>query len=79
MSSSAQSRGSGCFGVYEGERQIAFARLVADRATFAYLCDVYVDESCRGRGIGESLTATIQGQPQYQGLRRWLLATRDAH
>lgn len=71
--------GSDCFGVYDGNRQVAFARLVTDRATFAYLCDVYVDEAYRGRGIGEWLTSTIQAQPRYQGLRRWMLATRDAH
>ena len=71
--------GSDCFGIYTGTQQVAFARLVTDRATFAYLCDVYVDETYRGRGIGEWLTATIQAQPQYQGLRRWMLATRDAH
>ena len=70
---------SDCFGVYAGTRQVAFARLVTDRATFAYLCDVYVDKAYRGRGIGEWLTATIQAQPPYQGLRRWMLATSDAH
>lgn len=71
--------GSDCFGVYDGERQVAFARLVTDRATFAYLCDVYVDEEYRGRGIGRWLTETIQAQPEYQDLRRWMLVTRDAH
>jgi GNAT superfamily N-acetyltransferase len=67
------------FGIYDGERQIGLARVVTDYATFAWLCDVFVDEQYRGRGIGKWLMATILGYPQLQGLRRFLLATRDAH
>lgn len=68
-----------CFGVYEGEAQVGFARVVTDRATFAYLCDVFVIESRRGRGLGKLLIETVVAHPELQGLRRWLLATRDAH
>ena len=68
-----------CFGVYEGGAQVGFARVVSDRATFAYLCDVFVIESRRGRGLGKLLLETIVAHPELQGLRRWLLATRDAH
>ena len=67
------------FGVYEDGRQIAFARVVSDRATFAWLADVIVDEAQRGRGIGVKLVETIRAHPELQGLRRWMLATRDAH
>jgi N-acetylglutamate synthase-like GNAT family acetyltransferase len=67
------------FGVYDGGRQIAFARVVSDRATFAWLADVIVDESQRGRGIGVKLVETIIAHPELQDLRRWMLATRDAH
>jgi GNAT superfamily N-acetyltransferase len=72
-------RGSLCFGLYEGDRQIGFARVITDYATFAYLADVFVLESHRGRGLGKVLIAAILGHPSLQGLRRWLLATRDAH
>ncbi|HEX6930248.1 MAG TPA: GNAT family N-acetyltransferase, partial [Gammaproteobacteria bacterium] len=68
--------GSDCFGVYNGERQIAFARVVTDRATFAYLCDVIVDETVRGRGVGAWLMECIHAHEAYQDLRRWMLATR---
>ena len=71
--------GSDCFGIYSTTGQIAFARLVTDRATFAYLCDVYVADEYRGQGIGSWLLKQIDAQPDYQGLRRWMLATRDAH
>jgi GNAT superfamily N-acetyltransferase len=72
-------RGSLCFGLYDGERQVGFARVVTDRATFAYLADVFVLESHRGRGLSKLLVAEILGHPSLQGLRRWVLATRDAH
>ena len=72
-------RGSLCFGLYEGERQVGFARVVTDRATFAYLADVFVLESHRGRGLSKLLVTGILGHPSLQGLRRWVLATRDAH
>jgi GNAT superfamily N-acetyltransferase len=68
-----------CFGVYRGEEQAGFARVVTDRATFAYLADVFVLEQHRGRGIGKWLVEVILSHPDLQGLRRWMLATRDAH
>jgi len=68
-----------CFGVYEGERQIGFARVVTDKATFAYLGDVFILEEFRGRGLSKWLMETIVSHPEIQGLRRWVLATRDAH
>jgi GNAT superfamily N-acetyltransferase len=68
-----------CFGLYDGERQIGFARVVTDCSTFAYLCDVFIDESYRGRGLGKWLMSAVMDHPDLQGLRRWILATRDAH
>lgn len=68
-----------CFGVYHDERQIGFARVVSDHATFAYLGDVYVIGEYRGRGLSKWLMEVIVAHPQLQGLRRWVLATRDAH
>ena len=68
-----------CFGVYDGERQVGFARIVSDRATFAYLGDVFVIQEYQGRGIGKMLMEAIVAHPELQGLRRWVLATRDAH
>ena len=68
-----------CFGVYRGEEQAGFARVVTDRATFAYLADVFVLDEHRGRGIGKWLLEVILSHPDLQGLRRWMLATRDAH
>jgi GNAT superfamily N-acetyltransferase len=67
------------FGLFRERRQIGFARVVSDRATFAYLADVFVAEEARGRGLGTWLVATALAHPDLQGLRRWLLATRDAH
>jgi GNAT superfamily N-acetyltransferase len=72
-------RHSLCFGVYDGERQVGFARVVTDRATFAYLCDVFLLEAYRGRGLGEWMIEAVSGHPDLSGLRRWILATRDAH
>ena len=68
-----------CCGVYLGETQVGFARLVTDRATFAYLADVFVLEAHRGRGLSRALMELVVSHPEVQGLRRWLLATRDAH
>jgi GNAT superfamily N-acetyltransferase len=68
-----------CFGLYDGDKQIGFARVVSDRATFAYLGDVFVLEDYRGRGLSKWLMETIIAHPDLQGLRRWLLATYDAH
>lgn len=68
-----------CFGLYEGERQIGFARLVTDHATFAYLADVFVLEEHRGRQLGVWLIECVMAHPIMAGLRRIMLATRDAH
>ena len=70
--------GSLCFGAFEDGRQIGFARVVPDRATFAYLADVVVLEEFRGRGVARRLMEAIVGHSDLQGLRRWLLVTRDA-
>jgi GNAT superfamily N-acetyltransferase len=67
------------FGAYAGGRQVGFARVITDRATFAYLADVFVLESHQGQGIGKRLMACIVSHPDLQGLRRWILLTRDAH
>ena len=68
-----------CFGIYHGRRQIGFARVITDRATFAYLGDVFVLERWRGRSLSKWLMQCIMGHPDLQGLRRWMLATGDAH
>lgn len=68
-----------CFGLYDGEKQIGFARVVSDKATFAYVGDVFVIDQFRGRGLSKWLMQTIIDHPELQGLRRWVLATRDAH
>jgi GNAT superfamily N-acetyltransferase len=67
------------FGLFDGAAQIGFARVVTDYATYAYLCDVYVMESHRGRGLGKWLIECVMAHPQLQSLRRFNLATRDAH
>lgn len=67
-----------CFGVYEGPRQVGFARVVTDLATFAWIGDVYVLEDYRGRGLAKWLMETIVNYAPLGGLRRWLLATWDA-
>jgi GNAT superfamily N-acetyltransferase len=72
-------RNSLCFGLLEGSRQIGFARVITDSATFAYLADVFILEPYRGRGLAKFLMQSILKHPQLQGLRRWVLATRDAH
>jgi len=71
--------GSLCFGVYNNEQQVGFARMVTDRASFAYLADVFIDEKCRGKGLGKWLVESILAHPDLQGLRRIMLATKDAH
>lgn len=71
--------GSLCFAVFQDEQQIGFARVITDRATFAYLADVFIDENFRGRGLSKWLMEVILAHPDLQGLRRFLLATRDAH
>jgi GNAT superfamily N-acetyltransferase len=70
-----------CFGVYDdasGE-QVGFARAVTDRATFAWIADLYVESGHRGHGLGKRLVTAILGHPELQGLRRYMLATADAH
>ncbi|MGH8182893.1 MAG: GNAT family N-acetyltransferase [Rhodanobacteraceae bacterium] len=71
--------GSLCFGGYLGDRQIAFARAVTDCATFAWLADVFVLPEFRGRGYSKALVKAVVEHPRLQGLRRFTLATRDAH
>lgn len=68
-----------CFGVFHAGKQVGFARMITDRATFAYLADVYVLEAHRGKGVSKKLMAFIMAHPDLQGLRRMMLATRDAH
>ncbi|HYE66132.1 MAG TPA: GNAT family N-acetyltransferase [Pyrinomonadaceae bacterium] len=67
------------FGIYRGEEQVGFARVVTDYATFAWLADVFVLEAHRGRGLGKWLVEVILSHPELQGFRRWVLATKDAH
>jgi GNAT superfamily N-acetyltransferase len=71
-------RHSLCFGLYQGRRQIGFARVISDRATYAYVCDVFLLEAHRGRGLGAWLMQSIAAHPELAGLRRWMLVTRDA-
>ncbi len=71
--------GSLCFGAYLGDKQVAFARVVSDGATFAWLCDVIVDPNYRGKGISKELMKSIMAHPKMQGFRRICLATKDAH
>ncbi len=68
-----------CFGLYHGQKQLGFARVITDFATFAYLADVFVVETSRGEGLGVWLMEVIMGHPRLQNLRRWMLVTRDAH
>jgi len=71
--------GSICFGVYAGDRQVGIARVITDGATFGWLCDVFIDEAWRGRGLGAWLVETIVADVRLATLRRLALATRDAH
>jgi GNAT superfamily N-acetyltransferase len=68
-----------CFGLFDDQKQIGFARVISDYATYAYLCDVYVLESYRGKGLGTWLMSCVMQHPDLQGLRRFTLLTRDAH
>lgn len=68
-----------CFGVYHDKKQIGFARIVTDFATFAYVGDVFILEEFRGKGLSKWLMQVMVEYPQLQGLRRWILATKDAH
>ena len=71
--------GSICFGLFKSDSQIGFARVVTDRATFAYLCDVYVLDAYQRQGLGRWLMEVVISHPDLQGLRRFVLVTRDAH
>jgi GNAT superfamily N-acetyltransferase len=71
--------GSMCFGLYDDEKQIGFARVITDKATFGYLADVFVDERYRGKGLGIWMMSVIMSHPDLQGFRNWMLGTRDAH
>ena len=68
-----------CFGVYKGNEQVGLARIITDKATFAYLCDVFILEEFRGQGLSKWLMQCIVNHEELQGLRRWSLATADAH
>lgn len=68
-----------CFGIYGPEGQIGFGRVITDQATFAYLSDVYVEESFRGQGLSKWFMECVLKHPDLQGLRRFSLVTRDAH
>src|SRR5688572_32948655 len=72
-------RNSLCFGVYAADKQIAFARVITDRAVFAYLADVFVIPEFRGRGVAKLLVRAILAHSDLQNLRSFLLGTRDAH
>lgn len=78
--------GSLCFGIYDNDiqtlpvgRQVGYARMITDKATFAYMADVFIDENYRGKGLGKWLIEMILAHPDVKGLRRILLATKDAH
>ncbi len=68
-----------CFGIYQASAQVGFARVITDKATFAYICDVFVLDNYRRLGLSKWLIQTIKQHPELQGLRRWSLATADAH
>lgn len=68
-----------CFGIYKDTKQVGFARWVTDKATFAYLCDVYVDQDFRGLGLSKKLMSLMMFHPDLQGLRTYFLGTLDAH
>ena len=68
-----------CFGLYDGDGQIGFARVISDCAVIAYLSDVFILERYRGRGLAKWLTECVLSHPDLQGLHRWVLVTEDAH
>ncbi len=68
-----------CFGLYHQQKQVGFARVITDKTTFAYLADVFILEEYRKKGLSKWLIETVQAYPDLQGLRRWMLGTRDAH
>jgi GNAT superfamily N-acetyltransferase len=68
-----------CFGIYDGSLQVGFARVISDYATYAYICDVFILDDYRGKGLSKWLMQCIMQHSELQGLRRWSLVTRDAH
>jgi N-acetylglutamate synthase-like GNAT family acetyltransferase len=72
-------KGSLCWGIYHQGTQVGFARIITDKATFAYLCDVFISNEHRGKGLSKALVSAIVAHPDLQGLRRWMLVTIDAH
>jgi len=64
---------------FDGDRQVGYTRIVSDRASFAWVCDVFVDQEYRGRGIAKAMVRYALDHPEHQDLRRWVLATKDAH
>lgn len=72
-------RGSVCFGMYHGKRQIGFARVITDRATYAYLADVFIIDEYRGRGLAKWFMSIVFKCNEFKSVKRWMLATRDAH
>lgn len=71
--------GSHCLGAYADDVQLGYARMITDHATFAWLADVWVDESVRGQGLGRQMVKWFVDHPDFAGIRRFALATRDAH
>lgn len=74
-----QIAGSHCLGAYADGTQVGFARVISDRASFAWLADVWVDEPARGQGLGRRMVTWFIDHPDYGGIRRFMLATKDAH
>ncbi|MBU2046708.1 MAG: GNAT family N-acetyltransferase, partial [Bacteroidetes bacterium] len=68
-----------CFGVYHQQQQVGFARVISDKSTFAYLADVFIIDEYRKQGLSKWLIQTIMAHTDFQSLRRWMLATADAH
>lgn len=71
--------GSHCLGAYSRDEQVGYARAISDRATFAWIADVWVDGAARGQGLGRRMVQWFLDHPEYQGIRRFGLVTRDAH
>jgi GNAT superfamily N-acetyltransferase len=67
------------FGIFDGDKQIGFARVISDYSTFAWIADVFIDEEYRGQGLSKFLMESMLAHPELQDLRRWVLATKDAH
>ncbi|CAN5220134.1 GNAT family N-acetyltransferase [soil metagenome] len=71
--------GSHCLGAYQGDEQVGYARMITDHATFAWLADVWIEESMRGQGLGRRMVTWFVEHPQFAGIRRIALVTADAH